>query len=281
MKYHIVEEGDFFLIKVFGKTRHNEGILAKRALFPYLRIRGIKTILDFEGLETFEPHVLVGILQGIRKEVHLLQGDLKLCSLKPEIRNYFKVNRLDQVFQIYENEEVAAIAAENADIAPGDTVAIWGCGPVGQFAIRSAWMFGAGRVIAIDRIPERLAMAEVGKAETINYEQVDVYDALQAMTKGRGPDRCIPAPRSCIPHPRSEPGCGQPPLSGRGQSVQRVRLSGSHREVRRGSENLHRFRAGKQALPLLHLLLDRVQLLRSGRCRLRPRLLPEGSRACP
>jgi threonine dehydrogenase-like Zn-dependent dehydrogenase len=85
------------------------------------------------------------------------------------------------------------MAAENADIEPGDTVAVWGCGPVAQFAIRSAWMLGAGRVIAIDRIPERLAMAEAGNAETINYEDVNVYDALQEMTKGRGPDRCIDA----------------------------------------------------------------------------------------
>lgn len=85
------------------------------------------------------------------------------------------------------------MAAENADIEPGDTVAIWGCGPVGQFAIRSAWMFGAGRVIAIDRFPERLAMAAQGKAETIDYEQVKVYDKLMEMTNGRGPDRCIDA----------------------------------------------------------------------------------------
>lgn len=85
------------------------------------------------------------------------------------------------------------MAAENADIEPGDTVAVWGCGPVAQFAIRSAWMLGAGRVIAIDRVPERLAMAEAGKTETINYEDVDVYETLQEMTKGRGPDRCIDA----------------------------------------------------------------------------------------
>jgi threonine dehydrogenase-like Zn-dependent dehydrogenase len=85
------------------------------------------------------------------------------------------------------------MAAENAEIEPGDTVAVWGCGPVGQFAIRCAWMFGAGRVIAIDRVPERLAMAEAGKAETINYEKADVYEALQEMTQGRGPDRCIDA----------------------------------------------------------------------------------------
>lgn len=83
------------------------------------------------------------------------------------------------------------MGAENAQIEPGDTVAIWGCGPVGQFAIRSAWMFGAGRVIAIDCVPERLRMAEAGKAETINFEKDTVYDRLMEMTRGRGPDRCI------------------------------------------------------------------------------------------
>jgi threonine dehydrogenase-like Zn-dependent dehydrogenase len=86
------------------------------------------------------------------------------------------------------------MAAENAQIEPGDTVAIWGCGPVAQFAIQSAWMFGAGRVIAIDRVPERLAMAEkYGRAETINFDKEKVYDRLQEMTGGRGPDRCIDA----------------------------------------------------------------------------------------
>ena len=86
------------------------------------------------------------------------------------------------------------MAAENADIESGDTVAVWGCGPVGQFAIRSAYMLGAARVIAIDRFPERLQMAkEQGKAEVINYEEVDAGEALKEMTGGRGPDRCIDA----------------------------------------------------------------------------------------
>ena len=86
------------------------------------------------------------------------------------------------------------MAAENCQMEPGDTIAIWGCGPVGQFAIQSAWLLGAGRVIAIDIVPERLRMAEVyGKAETINFEQDDVYDRLMEMTNGRGPDRCIDA----------------------------------------------------------------------------------------
>ena len=86
------------------------------------------------------------------------------------------------------------MAAENADIEPGDTVAVWGCGPVGQFAIRSAYMLGAARVIAIDRFAERLQMAkEQGNAEVINYEEVDAGEALKEMTGGRGPDRCIDA----------------------------------------------------------------------------------------
>src|SRR3954449_770586 len=84
------------------------------------------------------------------------------------------------------------MAAENAQIEPGETVAIWGCGPVGQFAIQSAWMLKAGRVIAIDNVPERLEMARKnGRAETIDFSKTGVYDALMEMTKGRGPDRCI------------------------------------------------------------------------------------------
>ncbi|WP_445244890.1 zinc-dependent alcohol dehydrogenase [Microcoleus sp. OTE_8_concoct_300] len=85
------------------------------------------------------------------------------------------------------------MAAENCDIQPGDTVAVWGCGPVGQFAIRSAFMLGADRVIAIDRIPERLQMAAAAKAEIINYEEIDAGEAVTEMTGGRGPDSCIDA----------------------------------------------------------------------------------------
>lgn len=84
------------------------------------------------------------------------------------------------------------MAAENCGIEPGDTVAVWGCGPVAQFAIQSAWMLGAGRVVAIDRVPERLAMARAhGRAETIDFSKENVYERLMEMTKGRGPDRCM------------------------------------------------------------------------------------------
>ncbi|WP_367874302.1 zinc-dependent alcohol dehydrogenase [Luteolibacter sp. Populi] len=86
------------------------------------------------------------------------------------------------------------MAAENANIQPGDTVAIWGCGPVGQFAIQSAWMFGAARVIAIDRVPERLEMARThGRAEILNFDEDPIHDRLIEMTGGRGPDSCIDA----------------------------------------------------------------------------------------
>ena len=86
------------------------------------------------------------------------------------------------------------MAAENCTIQSGDVVAVWGCGPVGQFAIRSAYMLGAERVIGIDRFPERLHLAEsVGKAETINYEDLDPVEELRERTGGRGPDACIDA----------------------------------------------------------------------------------------
>ncbi len=85
------------------------------------------------------------------------------------------------------------MAAENCDIQPGETVAVWGCGPVGQFSIRSAMMLGAERVIAIDRVPERLELAAAAGAEIINYEEVDAGEALKEMTGGLGPDCCIDA----------------------------------------------------------------------------------------
>lgn len=86
------------------------------------------------------------------------------------------------------------MAAENCNIQPGDTVAVWGCGPVGLFAIESAYHLGAERVIAIDRIPERLKLAEEKvHAIPLNYEQVSIMEALSELTGGRGPDSCIDA----------------------------------------------------------------------------------------
>lgn len=86
------------------------------------------------------------------------------------------------------------MAAENCQIQPGDTVAVWGCGPVGQFAIKSAYLLGAERVIAIDQVPERLRMAEVeGKAETLDFSKTEVFEELKEKTGGIGPDACIDA----------------------------------------------------------------------------------------
>jgi len=86
------------------------------------------------------------------------------------------------------------MAAENCNIQPGDVIAVWGCGPVGQFAIRSAYLLGASRVIAIDHIPERLNMArEIGKAEALDYQSKDILAELNDLTAGRGPDACIDA----------------------------------------------------------------------------------------
>jgi threonine dehydrogenase-like Zn-dependent dehydrogenase len=84
-------------------------------------------------------------------------------------------------------------AAEQCEIKPGDSVAIWGCGPVGQFAIRSALLLGAERVFAIDSVPERLKMAKSGGAEAIDEANLDVLDELDSKTGGRGPDACIDA----------------------------------------------------------------------------------------
>jgi threonine dehydrogenase-like Zn-dependent dehydrogenase len=83
-------------------------------------------------------------------------------------------------------------AADNCGIEPGQTVAVWGCGPVGQFAIRSAFLLGAGRVIALDNVPERIAMARAGGAETLD-DGDDAYHKLLDMTSGRGPDHVIDA----------------------------------------------------------------------------------------
>jgi threonine dehydrogenase-like Zn-dependent dehydrogenase len=85
------------------------------------------------------------------------------------------------------------MGAEMCNIQGGDTIAVWGCGPVGQFAVKSAYLLGAERVIAIDRFGYRLQMAQQSGAEVLDYEQVNVYEALMEMTGGQGPDACIDA----------------------------------------------------------------------------------------
>jgi threonine dehydrogenase-like Zn-dependent dehydrogenase len=84
-------------------------------------------------------------------------------------------------------------AAMNCDIQPEDTVAVWGAGPVGQFCIRSAVLLGAKQVVAIDRVPERLSMAQAGGAIPVNFEDESVLERLDDLTQGKGPDKCIDA----------------------------------------------------------------------------------------
>jgi threonine dehydrogenase-like Zn-dependent dehydrogenase len=100
----------------------------------------------------------------------------------------------DQVLFLSDIFPTGYMGAELCDIKPGDVIAVWGCGPVGQFAIASAKLFGAERVIAIDRNPYRLEVARQQGAETLNYgEEESVRETLKVMTGGRGPDACIDA----------------------------------------------------------------------------------------
>jgi threonine dehydrogenase-like Zn-dependent dehydrogenase len=132
-------------------------------------------------------HMLGGYPGGQAEYLRVPHGDVGPIKIESGLPDE-KVLFLSDIFP------TGYMAAENCGIEPGDTVAVWGCGPVAQFAIKSAWMFHAARVIAIDRVPERLAMArEQGNAETIDFSKEDVYDRLQEMTGGRGPDRCIDA----------------------------------------------------------------------------------------
>lgn len=132
-------------------------------------------------------HLLGGFSGGQAEYVRVPYADIGPIKVPNDIPDE-KVLFLSDIFP------TGYMAAENCSIKKGDTIAIWGCGPVGQFAIQSAWMLGAGRVIAIDCVAERLKLAQnFGKAEIINFKDEDVYDALMAMTKGRGPDACIDA----------------------------------------------------------------------------------------
>src|SRR3982751_4288468 len=97
----------------------------------------------------------------------------------------------DQVLFLSDILPTGWMAAENAMIEPGDTVAVWGCGPVGLFAIQSAFIMGAHRVIAIDHYPTRLQLAKQLGADILDYNEVDVRAALNEMTGGIGPDACI------------------------------------------------------------------------------------------
>jgi len=131
-------------------------------------------------------HLLGGYAGGQAEYVRVPFADVGPYKVPEGLRD-------DQVLFLTDIFPTGYQAAENCDIQKGDTIAVWGCGPVGLFTIASAYMLGAERVIAIDRFPERLQMAQKFGAEVIDYEQVDVGSTLKEMTGGRGPDSCIDA----------------------------------------------------------------------------------------
>jgi len=132
-------------------------------------------------------HMLGGYAGGQAQYARIPFADVGPIKVPAELSD-------DQVLFLSDIFPTGYMAAENCDIKPGQVVAVWGCGPVGLFAIASAYLLGAERVIAIDRFPERLRMArENAKAEIIDYSRRRVLDALAEMTGGRGPDACIDA----------------------------------------------------------------------------------------
>jgi threonine dehydrogenase-like Zn-dependent dehydrogenase len=132
-------------------------------------------------------HMLGGYAGGQAEYVRVPHADIGGLKIPTGLAD-------EQVLFLSDIFPTGWMAAENCGIEPGDTVAVWGCGPVGQFAIRSALMLGADRVIAIDKVPERLAMARtIEGVETLDFSDEDIHDRLMQMTKGRGPDRCIDA----------------------------------------------------------------------------------------
>jgi threonine dehydrogenase-like Zn-dependent dehydrogenase len=132
-------------------------------------------------------HMYGGYAGGQAEYIRVPFADVGPVKIPASLRD-------EQVLFLSDIFPTGYMAAENCHIQRGDTVAVWGCGPVGQFAIRSAYMLGADQVIAIDRIPERLQMARTQhQAIILDYQEVDVSEALQDLTGGRGPDACIDA----------------------------------------------------------------------------------------
>lgn len=130
-------------------------------------------------------HLYGGYAGGQAEYVRVPFADVGPIKVESNLRD-------DQVLFLSDIFPTGYMAAENCNIQGGDTVAIWGCGPVGQFAIRSAYLLGAEKVIAIDNVPERMRMAEEGGAMVISSED-DVHELLKEATGGRGPDACIDA----------------------------------------------------------------------------------------
>ena len=103
MDYEFVYEGDLLVIKLSGSTEVNERLSVKQRLAPYLQGSNQKVIVDLEGLQETEGAYLLGVLNTLKKEVQLMGGEIKFCSVKPELYRYFQENRLDQVFDIVQS----------------------------------------------------------------------------------------------------------------------------------------------------------------------------------
>jgi threonine dehydrogenase-like Zn-dependent dehydrogenase len=132
-------------------------------------------------------HMLGGYAGGQAEYVRVPFADVGAMKVPSHLTD-------EQVLFLSDIFPTGYMAAENCNIEPGDTVAVWGCGPVGLFCIKSAFLLGAGRVIAIDYIEGRLQKArEECGAEPVNFKEVDLYDYLDDATAGRGPDSCIDA----------------------------------------------------------------------------------------
>jgi threonine dehydrogenase-like Zn-dependent dehydrogenase len=146
------------------------------------------TLYGYSGAGLFGySHLYGGYPGGQAEYVRVPFADVGPVKIYEDVRD-------EQVLFLTDIFPTGYMAAENCNIQPGDTVAVWGCGPVGLFAMKSAYLLGADRVIAIDRVPARLRKAaEECLAETIDYTEMDVLEALNEMTGGRGPDACIEA----------------------------------------------------------------------------------------
>ncbi len=133
-------------------------------------------------------HMLGGFAGGQAEFARVPFADFGALKVPEELSD-------EQVLFLSDIFPTGYMAAEACNIEPGDVVAVWGCGPVGQLAIASVYLLGAERVIAIDRFAYRLRMARerAGASDTLDYEQVDVREALDVLTAGRGPDACIDA----------------------------------------------------------------------------------------
>lgn len=161
------------LYSLCDNTNPNGALLSKVTGYPTAGLYGYS-------------HLYGGYNGGQAELVRVPFADTDTLKI-PDVLDYEQALFLSDIFP------TGFMAAENCDIKEGDTVAVWGCGPVGLFAIKSAFLLGAGRVIAIDRWDARLKLAQQAGAEVLNYERENVLEVMQETTGGRGPNSCIDA----------------------------------------------------------------------------------------